>query len=203
MDLEENYVEAIEEGKIVKVTKAHALREGLVILKKPELKINKPGETPSYYNKPLDKFNVHSEKKDYRKTFTAITDRKVGWQEQQVLNELVENFHWKIRGERRRKNYTRRQLANKIGESDENLQILESGRLPTNDFVLINKVQQTLGINLRKDGKDFTKSPREIMESTVPAAPKPSQRGEITSDKITLTNEDLVSSGIEILEDEI
>ena len=200
MDLEENYVEAIEEGRIVKVTRAHAIREGLVILRQPELKVNKPGETPSFYKKPIVPFNVKSEKKDYRKTFSAIMDRKVGWQERQVINELVENFHWKIKAERRKKNYTRRQLASKMGVSDENLQILESGRLPSNDFVMINKVQEALGVNLRRDGKDFTKSPREMMESTLPSTPKKKdeeKKARQTQDS-SLDDED-----IEILEEDI
>ncbi|MCA9485924.1 MAG: hypothetical protein KC506_03710 [Nanoarchaeota archaeon] len=204
MHQEENYVEAIEEGKIVRVSRAHALKEGLIILKNPELKIHKPGDTPSYYNKQEKPFNIKSQStKDYRKTFTAIMDRKIGWQEQQVLNELSENFHWQIRMERRRKNYTRKQLATHIGVPDEHLQIIESGRLPENDFILINKIQSALGINLRKDGKDFSKSPREIMESAVPAAPKPSQEQKIGETKMTISNSDLMDSGIEILEDEI
>ena len=42
--------------------------------------------------------------------------------------------------------------------------MVEAGFLPSNDFVLINKVQQALGINLRKDKKDFSKSANEMMK---------------------------------------
>lgn len=196
MDSDETYVEAIHEGRIVKVPEKFARREGLIILKKPEINNQVQGTTPSYYKTPL------KTKNDYRKTFSTIVDRKPGWQEKQVLNELIENFHWKIRAERRKKNLTRRQLANLINDSDENLQILETGRLPSNDFVLINKIQKTLKINLRKDGKDFDTSPREIMEKSLPSTPKRKTDMKETKDKKS-SDPELRDSDIEILDDEI
>lgn len=187
-------VEAIEEGRIVKVPEYYARREGLLILKKAPIQMQK-AQAPSYL-KP---------KEDRTKPLTEYIQTKPDWREKQVMSELVENFHWQVRYTRRRMSLTRRQLANMAGISDSDLQVIESGRLPSNDFVLINKLQKALGINLRKDGKDFDVPVGEILEKardrerekSVPVRSRDSG-GETKEDY-----SELVGEGIEILEDEI
>ncbi|MBU0761043.1 MAG: hypothetical protein KJ600_04145 [Nanoarchaeota archaeon] len=175
-----SFVEAIEDGKIVKVSENYAKREGLVILRKPEIKMNNPGTTPSYFSQ---------ESKESKKPLTDYLKKKPDWKEKQVLQELLDNFHWHIRMQRRRMGLTRRQFSKMINESEEKVKILETGRLPTNDFVIINKVQKALGINLRKDKKNFDVSVKEMLNQK---KEEPKQEGS-----------DFAGSGIEILEDEI
>lgn len=180
-------VEAIESGKIVKVPEFYAKREGLIILKKPEIQ---PSPSPSYLE----------EKQERTKSLTDYMKKKPDWREKQVMSELVENFHWQIRAARRQKGLSRKQLARLANASDEDLQVLESGRLPTNDFILINKVQKALNLNLRNDGKDFTSTTEEILEK---AKQKQMQKERIR--QLTRRDNESQISGqeIEILDDEI
>ncbi|MFH1803171.1 MAG: hypothetical protein ABH864_07030 [archaeon] len=199
-------VEAIEEGRIVRVPEQYAKREGLLILKRPAMQVQQ-SQTPSYLEK---------RDKDRTKPLTEYIRSKPDWREKQVMSELVENFHWQIRYNRRRLGLTRRQLAKAIDVADNDLQLIESGRLPTKDFILINKIQKALGINLRKDGKEFDLSTQEIMEKAQEVEMQKLQQKRQTqfrtqtqsrSRSATKPEEDydneLVGQGIEILEDEI
>lgn len=184
-------VEAIEEGRIVKVPEYYAKREGLLILKKAPIQ-NQKTQPPSYLK----------EKESRTKPLTEYIKEKPDWREKQVISELVDNFHWQVRYNRRRLGLTRRQLANQIGVADTDLQLVESGRLPTNDFVLINKIQKALGINLRKDGKEFDIPMSELMEKAA-TQKQASQRKEKPESKTKEDFSELTGEEIEILEDEI
>ncbi|MBI5804340.1 hypothetical protein HY450_03790 [Candidatus Pacearchaeota archaeon] len=152
-------VDAIEEGKIVKVTEAYAKREGLPILRKPKsLELQRTASEIS--------FDKTREKKEERTNIVDKLHKKESWRESQVLSELVDNFHWIIRVERRKKGLSRNQLAKLINEPEDSLRQLEFGILPFHDFVLINKIQQTLKVNLRKDGRDFSKSVKDIIKNS-------------------------------------
>ena len=181
---DDGFVEAIEEGKIVKVSASYAKKEGLPILRKSKLAELQEGvkkSAPSYFKT-----------KEYGRTdlgMVADNFRKPEWKEKQVLSELIENFHWAIRFTRKRKGLTRKQLAKLINEREEDLRLIENGFLPAGDFVLVNKIQNALGINLRKDKKDFNKSAYEMMKGF---------KGDSTHSK-----EELSGSDIEILGDEV
>jgi len=176
---EDKIVDAIDEGKIVKVRESYAKQEGLPILKKPRMQdVKERVEVISHYSttKTEDKRPI----KDY-------LDRPLNWRKDQVIQELVENFHWIIGRERRRKSLTRKQLARLTNEKEDHIKMIEYGVLPTHDFVLINKIQDALGINLRKDKKDFNIPVRKLIEEK--SQPK--------------QNKELIDNDIEILEDEI
>jgi ribosome-binding protein aMBF1 (putative translation factor) len=173
---EERIVEAIEDGRIVRVTESYARKEDLPILRRSAMQelqksVNElaPG-TPERIKKEIEI------KKDQ------------DWREQQVISELVDNFNWIIRVERRKKGITRRQFAKILNVPDAHIRMIEEGRLPASDFVLINQIQKTLGINLRKDEKEFDIPLKDIV-------PSDKQK---TGEKESLTGSD-----IEILEGEI
>src|SRR3989344_6888604 len=155
----EDLVEAIEEGKIVQVTESYARSEGLTIIRRP--KIREIHEKLWHQNPGFSQIRT-----DQRRPFKEYLEYPQHWKKSQVTKELVDNFHWQVRVERKKKNLTRKQLAKLINESEENIKMLEAGFLPSNDFILINKIQQTLGINLRKDQKDFTQSIGDMMKKT-------------------------------------
>ena len=147
------FVEAIEEGKIVRVSEKYAKREGLPILRKQQ--VIQFQRTTSQLHQTKLKSMLEQDKRhptDYLK-------RKPEWKEKQVISELVDNFNWTIKSERRKKGITRSQLAKLINEPENNIKMLEFGVLPSPDFLLINKIQNALNINLRKDGRDFSKPP--------------------------------------------
>ncbi len=148
----EEFVEAIEEGKIVRVREQYAKLEGLPILRK---------------HKPTIEESVKSREKmlrDKQETFSFDDFRKpLKTSKNQVLSELIDNFQWEVVKKRRAINLTRKQLAKEINEPESSIKLIENGLLPSSDFVIINKLQSRLKINLRKDQKDFSQSPRALL----------------------------------------
>jgi ribosome-binding protein aMBF1 (putative translation factor) len=145
-------VDAIKDGKIVRVQKSYAKREGLLILGKPkEIK----EEVPNYSkSKPVEEKRMLLD--DYR--------RPLKWAQNQVVKELITNFNWEISKARRNRNWSRRQLADAINEKEDVVKMLENGILPKDDFVLINKIQDVLKINIRKDKTDFSQPLRSRLD---------------------------------------
>jgi ribosome-binding protein aMBF1 (putative translation factor) len=139
----ENLVNAIEEGKIVQVTKGYALQEGLPIL-----------------NNILDE--NQQEKKNIQNSikFKDINNSII---KTQVTKELIENFHWYISKKRRQLGLTRSQLSLSLNETEDTIKLIENGIVQQNDFILINKIQDKLQLNLRNDKKDFKESPRNLI----------------------------------------
>jgi len=140
-----DFVEAIEGGKIVRVSERYAKIEGLPILRKPRLEQKNRAQ-----NEPPEKISFDDLRKPLRPN--------------QVTSELIDNFHWHILKKRRQLGLTRKKLAEKINESENTLKLIENGVIPNKDFIIINKIQSSLLINLRKDKKDFTQSPRSLLK---------------------------------------
>lgn len=134
-------VDAIEEGRIVKVPEDYARREGLLILRK----------TPQIDTKqtPVQKKDEDTRK---NKGFIGMEDlrKPLSTKNNELLNELVENFHWIIVQKRKVRGLTRKKVAEEVGDSELNVKMLENGVLPANNFVLVNKLESYYGINLRK-----------------------------------------------------
>lgn len=186
--MEDALVEAIEEGRIVKVPESYAKREGLLILKKAPIATQRNQLAPSYMTERKERHSRTLPLTDYIKS-------KPDWREKQVISELVDNFHWQIRYNRRLRGLTRSQLARMISVPEEQIQILESGRLPSNDFILLNKIQKFFNINLRKDGKEFNISAAELMHKA--AEEKPAQRKPTQRDY-----KEIIGKDIEIMDDD-
>jgi ribosome-binding protein aMBF1 (putative translation factor) len=160
-DSEKPMVEVIEEGRITKVPEIYALREGLPILRR--IKVEKKIVEDVADMMPISR---RSTSDTLNRGMVVDNFRRHDWKENQVLLELVENFHWMIRSERRKRGLSRIQFAKQIGEKDEYIRMLENGVLPTKDFVLINKVQDALKINLRKDNVDYSKTAHDLISDT-------------------------------------
>jgi ribosome-binding protein aMBF1 (putative translation factor) len=193
---EDMLVEAIEEGRIVKVPEFYAKSEGLPIIRKPsmvELQKKASNLVPGLQEK------ISQENK---KPFSELLQNPKSWKKQQVTSELLDNFHWNIRIERKRRGISRKQFSKILNVSEENIKMIEAGFLPSNDFILINKIQQELGINVRKDKKDYTQSIGDMMKKTtiaeeggwIPRKPKQEPKKETYN---------FSGNEIEILEDEI
>ena len=136
------YVDAIEDGRIVKVSEDYAKREGLTILRKRAEEVqNKPAQKKDEGNKFL--FD------DFRKPLRM--------KDNQVFSELVDNFHWILSKKRKDLGLSRKQVAQRVNVNENDLKMIENGVLPSNDFVLINKLMNFYEVNLRKDGKDFSR----------------------------------------------
>ncbi len=184
-----NIVDALFEGKIVRVPEEYAKREGLLILRKQNPL--KRAEQPS-------QVVVARRKKEYDERRFSLDDlrKPLNWQKDQVIKDLIDDFHWAIVKARRSKNITRKQLAQAIGASENDIKLMENGLLPTNDYVLVNKLQSYLGINLRMDGQDFITPARKAVEKAsqkenekIEISKKEDESEELAGDEIELDEE--------------
>ncbi len=164
-------VEAIDDGRIVRVSEEYAKRERLPILRRSnveskEKKIVSEGDLVKR-REFSGRGIFDSGRRD--KGILAFEEyrRPLKRNESDVSNELIDNFHWEILKRRKEKEISRKQFASDLSVSEDEIKIVENGRLPKNDFVLINKIQSYLGINLRKDGQDFIKPVREKVENSL------------------------------------
>lgn len=182
----EKQVDAIKEGKIVRVSEAYARKENLLILRKPKI-------TQIQENVPKIPQRTKEEREEKKNKLSLdLTKRPLNWRKNQIFDELIENFHWKISKIRKNMGLTRKQLANLVKEKEETIKLLEYGTLIVNDFVLINKVQDVLGINLRKDKLDINKSMHDMIKTD----------SEETEELIDSDAENLHGSDIQIFDDD-
>ena len=170
-------VEAIEEGKIVRVTERYARLEGLPVLRKTKIELQTP--------------KIQTLIKNKQEQTLSLDDLRKPLKPNQVTSELIDNFHWEISKRRRQLYLTRKQLADKINEPENNLKLIENGVIPANDFKIINKIQNMLQINLRKDQKDFAQSPRSLLKESTEKV------GELEEKPF----KEIIGEEIEILED--
>ena len=181
--MDSRQVEAIEDGKIVKVNEDYAKREGLIILRKDNvIREEKSTEVPFEGKMALD---------DFRRPLNRGND--------QVSSELVDNFHWHILRERRRLNLTRSQFAQALGEDEEVVKMVENGLLPAKDFILINKIQKFLRLNLRKDQQDFVQPMRRLVDKKIEE--KIQENLSSNDSRIDRDSSEVLGSDIELVED--
>lgn len=149
MGFNDGFVDAIENGKIVRVTESYAKREGLFILRKHEqvnvapVKRNKDEE-----GRPL--FD------DFRKPLR--------FKENDLGKDMADNFHWILLEKRKLKGITRKQLASLLGESENSIKLMENGVIPFGNYVLVNKLEKFYGISLRKGVVNYQESARKLVE---------------------------------------
>jgi len=158
MDVRGRVVEAIKDGEIVRVHEYEAREQDLFILRGPP--------TENNFSKPEVKKHESVDKFGLRTPGTFRKEVKPAYRRNDVASDLIENFQWKIIRARRARGFGRKQFADAIGVSEEDMMELEYGNLPNDDFVLINKVQSFLRINLRKDQKEEEVSPRALLEKS-------------------------------------
>ena len=68
-----------------------------------------------------------------------------------ITFKLIENFHWHVLRERRRKCLSQKQLAESIREKEEIVKMIEKNVLPRGALQIIQKLERFLGINLIKN----------------------------------------------------
>jgi len=157
MYLNDGIVEVIREGEIVRVPESQAIEEDLFILRKVIEPEREPVPTlPSKQTPQGRTVKSYSNLESWKAG-------KVSYKRNRVIDDLVDNFHWEIVKARRYKDLTRKQLAEAVGVSEGDFKIIEFGELPKDDFVLINKIENYLGINFQK--MDERKIQEEIEKS--------------------------------------
>ena len=137
---EQVYVEAIKDGEIIRVTEAAAIEDDLFILRRLGSQPQTSLQAPVKREIPARGAPILSEWKH----------GKFGVKKNNVIQDLVPNFHWEISKNRKKQNLTRAKLAQMTGSNENDIKLLELGETPADDFVLISRIEQLFGINLRK-----------------------------------------------------
>ena len=189
---ERKMVDALEDGRIVRVSEEYAKREGLLIIRKPE---------PSAIDSPSKQkeMKLTPRLRGERKAYFDIEKYRRPWHDKnEILSSLVDNFHWEISSKRKGLNLNRKQMAQEINCPEEDLKLIENGTLPHNDYILINKIENYLKINLRRDkiSSSSAEFPNKIYSSH-----KPKWVDNLNKSKPETKAEELVSDEIEIADD--
>lgn len=144
----EELVDAIKEGQIITIPASQARSEDLFILRHRS-------ESPSSQVATAAPVSFSARRKE-RENDPTLYKNASKWhsyepeyKKNNVIKDLVENFHWDIARGRKLKNLSRAQLAQAANVPENSIRMLEHGELPSDDFVLISKVERVLGIKLR------------------------------------------------------
>ena len=100
-------------------------------------------------NRPFERETP--EKKEQEVTLREIVDRNYEQRMPKKVGprpEMIDNFHWVIMRARRMKKLTQAQLAKQIAESEAAIKMAEQGILPEDDYRLVNKLENYLGIKI-------------------------------------------------------
>lgn len=101
-------------------------------------------KVPSYSHAYSSKLGLSGGMGSARELKKEIFDVK------QSYDDLVDNFHWHIQQGRRLKKISQKQLASMIAEKEELIVMAEQGRLPSDYAKLVSKLEQYLGIKIKK-----------------------------------------------------
>ncbi len=149
--------DAISDEGVVKICEKCSRDEHIPIIRRPTtFQLKEAERKQTFYekasfslNKPFERETT--EKKEQEVTLREIVDRNY---EQKVSKdvgprpEMVKNFHWIIMRARRMKKLTQVQLANQVAESESAIKMAEQGILPEDDYRLVNKLENYLGIKI-------------------------------------------------------
>lgn len=152
----------------VKICEKCSLMAGIPIIKRPNLDQLKASEKPTGVRERLLLMNKLKipEKKEIG-VFEELNKLEVMPELEKPENikfKLVDNFHWEIQTSRRRKGLSLFQLAEKLGESEAAIKLLEKGIVPENGIELIKKIEQFFGLKLVKKSAE-----QVILEETKPS----------------------------------
>ena len=145
-------VEAIDDGRIVRVPEDYAVREGLLILRKPQAPVSAQPlveERPEKRSSGLDAFR-----------------KPLRYKQNDVVGSLVDHFHWIVGQKRKERGLTRKQVATAVQCSEHAIKMIENGILPAENYILINRIEKFLGVMLRKDGQNYQDSMKNLAMNT-------------------------------------
>lgn len=157
---EKRLFDAVSLKRIVKICESCSVEEQIPILKKPttfQLR-NSESEEKSFRERTLEfakqKREKEKTKADIEKQNTTLKEiieenvrKKLSKEERKKPRvNLIPNFHWIIMRARRRKKISQKELAEEIKEAEITIKMVEKGILPEDEFRLINKLENYLGI---------------------------------------------------------
>ena len=178
-------MDVISDEEIVKMCEDCARKEELPILIKPTTSQLKESERPYSVRERLRRMaGLKAEKEEIKMIAKKITDvtlddlytrkRQKELEERYELEKkkdksvkLIDNFHWHIYMGRQKKKLTRKQLAELIGESETAIKMLENKEIPGDASILISKLEQFLGVKLRREEENYRKKYTEEISEKI------------------------------------
>jgi ribosome-binding protein aMBF1 (putative translation factor) len=169
-DERERLFDAISNKGVVKVCKSCSNEDESPLIQPVDL--NKPEKVKTVYERLSAMANLDPNKhrqmlqerakedsmKKYRQdrqvrqdaTLKGVIDSNFEKRKPQPRTDLVNNFHWVLMRMRRSKKLTQKQLAEAIGEPESVIKSAEEGVILTNSDTLVRKLENYLGVKLRK-----------------------------------------------------
>jgi len=145
----------------VKICEKCSLMAGIPIIKRPNLDQLRASEKPMGVKERLMLLNKLGEQEKRSPTLIEEINRIKGNPElekpENIKFKLIDNFHWEIQTNRRRKGLSVTQLAEKIEESEAAIKLIEKGIIPEGGLQLARKLEQFLNIRIIK------KAPEEVI----------------------------------------
>lgn len=154
---EERMVDALEDGRIVRVSESYARREGLVILQRP---------TEEDRSQAIASVARSQKIQSVKEAPFEALRKPLPKEKNNLVSSLLDNFHWILIQKRKDRRLSRRQVAESIGASESEVKMLENGVLPSQDYILVNKIEKFYGVNLRKDGAALNVSRSSVRQRT-------------------------------------
>lgn len=151
--------DAISDEGLVKICEQCSKNEHIPIIRRPTtFQLKEAERTQSFYEKAsrflgkaLDRETPERQAQEI--SLREIVDRNYTQRLPQKAGprpEMINNFHWIIMRARRMKKLTQAQLAKEIAESEAAIKMAEQGILPEDDYRLVNKLENFLGIKIVK-----------------------------------------------------
>jgi len=160
---------AVSEKGIVRICRKCSFEERIPVMKYTKEEFEK---RPTVHERLSQLSGIKKEdkpKKDLELEKVANENFK-----KQILEEnpfgMVDNFHWIVMRARRAKKLTQKQFAEAIEESEEAIKMAEKGVLPKDDFVLVNKIENYLGIRIKDESareRSFDEEVNQVKEEFV------------------------------------
>lgn len=155
------FFEAISDEKIISLCEKCAQFVDLPMIKRASyLEMKEGGRLMPKYDNPKNRQAVSlglsqtlkdAWSKDREPTLNDLIDRNLKTSGSEVPRErsdLIQNYHWVLLRARRLKKLTQDQLARELQVPTNRIQSLEAGRVTFDDDVLIEKLEDFLGVNL-------------------------------------------------------
>ncbi len=187
---------AISEKGIVKICRKCSFEEDIPIMKYIEEKVEKRQTVHERLSRlsgiemknEEDKINIQISKEAKDESLMKIANENF---RKNVLDKnpfgMIDNFHWVIMRARRAKKLNQKQFAEAIEESEEAIKMAEEGILPKNDFVLVNKIENYLGIVIREE----VRAPKGVHQGGASSSSSPSVNGDINTEGKNSFEEDV------------
>lgn len=146
--------DGISISESIKICERCSLISNIPIIKRPSASQLKESEKPFGVRQRLMQLAhispVEKKEKTVLDSLKEIESKPEVEKPDDLVFKLVDNFHWKIQTERRRKGLTAGQLAQTIGQSENAILLLEKGIVPGNSMDLIHCLEQILKVKLIK-----------------------------------------------------